>query len=251
MSVLLAAGAALLGAILGSFINALSFRWGTGVSILTGRSRCMRCGTTLSAADLVPVLSWLFLRGRCRYCRVRISAQYPIVELVAALLSFGSYMSAASMAAYAFSLVVWMTLLFVAVYDLRHKIIPWSCSIFLAILGLCQVWGSGFNLWYVIAGPALAAPLVLLWLFSGGRAMGLGDGALELGLGWLLGFTAGLTAFMLAFWFGAAVGIALVALRRGVTIKSEVPFAPFLILGAAAAYFLHVDFFQSLPTLFL
>ena len=80
--------------------------------------------------------------------------------------------------------------------------------------------------------------------------MGLGDGALELSLGWFLGLTMGLTALFAAFWSGAVVGIGLIVLRRGITIKSEVPFAPFLIFGAAVAYFLHADLFPALPLLF-
>jgi len=77
--------------------------------------------------------------------------------------------------------------------------------------------------------------------------MGLGDGALELSLGWLLGVTAGLTALVLAFWLGAGVGIALIGAGRRYTMKSELPFAPFLIAGAWISLFLHVDFFTALP----
>src|SRR6185369_195957 len=87
MEIILAVGAALFGSILASFINALSFRWGTGLSIANGRSRCMRCGHSLSAGDLVPVLSYMYLRGRCRYCGSRISPQYPLVEVAGAALA--------------------------------------------------------------------------------------------------------------------------------------------------------------------
>lgn len=80
--------------------------------------------------------------------------------------------------------------------------------------------------------------------------MGWGDSGLELSLGWLLGLTAGLTALVLAFWIGALVGIALIILKKGLTIKSEVPFAPFLVLGALIVHFFHVDFFTTLPLLF-
>lgn len=97
----------------------------------------------------------------------------------------------------------------------------------------------------------LALPLFLISVVSGGRWMGWGDSALELGLGWLLGITAGLTALVLAFWIGAAVGIGLTIARGGYTMKSEVPFAPFLIAGAALALFLDVDIFQTLPVLFV
>ncbi len=102
----------------------------------------------------------------------------------------------------------------------------------------------------LLAGPLLASPLFLLSLFSGGRWMGWGDSALQLGLGWLLGLTAGLTALMIACWTGGIVGIILAASSKRYTMKSEVPFAPFLIWGAACAYFLYVDLFQTLPALF-
>ena len=250
--------AAALGLILGSFLNALLFRYNTGKSVLRGRSRCMHCGHGLTAVDLVPLLSYLYLRGRCRYCRSRLSIQYPTVEAAAAALSVLVYLQNPEPLHYALGLAVWLTLLFVVVYDLRHQIIPWSASGLLAVLALGSIvlkasppmGGDAFVL-ALLAGPILAAPLLFLSLVSRGRWMGWGDGALELGLGWLLGLTAGLTAFVLAFWAGAVVGILLMLVSARVTMKSEVPFAPFLIFGAACAYFLHVDFFQTLPALFL
>ena len=257
MSSFMLLAAALFGAIVGSFCNALSFRLGTGrVATLfsptsSGRSRCMRCGHVLSPRDLVPVFSWLFLRGRCRYCRARISMQYPLVEAAAAVLAAGVYIQSPDPLHFVFWLVVWMTLLFTLVYDLRHKIIPLSCSVLLGALGLVYVWTLGFSVWSLLAGPLVAAPLLLLSLVSGGRWMGWGDGLLELGLGWLLGVSAGASALAIAFWSGAAVGIVLMIRQSGYTMKSELPFAPFLILGAGVAYFLHVDFFQTLPALFL
>ena len=264
--IILFVGAALLGAILGSFINALSFRFNTGRSILwthstslrASRSRCMRCGHTLGGLDLVPVLSFVFLRGRCRYCGSKISWQYPLVELVAALLSALTYLSVAHLGtaalAYAFWLLVWMIVLFTIIYDIKHTVIPWSCSISLAVLALVSfvvpVGQAAPSLWALLAGPLLALPLFFISLISAGRWMGGGDSAFELSLGWLLGLSAGLSALMLAFWSGALVGIALLVAGKHVTMKSEIPFAPFLALGALLAYFLHVDFFSSLSTLF-
>ena len=242
--------AAALGLILGSFLNALLFRFNTGRSALRGRSRCMHCGHTLAFLDLVPVLSYLYLWGKCHYCRSRLSVQYPIVEAAAAALSVLVYLQHQEPVPFALGLGAWLTLLFIVVYDLRHRIIPWSASGLLAFLGLINVWTLGFGVWDFAAGPLLAAPLLLISLVSRGRWMGWGDGALQLGLGWLLGITAGLPAFFIAFWTGAVVGILLMLFRKGVTMKSEVPFAPFLIFGAACAYFAYVDFFQTLPALF-
>ncbi len=240
-----------LGAILGSFLNALLFRYNTGRSVMRGRSKCMHCGHTLQALDLIPVVSYLLLAGRCRYCHSRVSWQYPLVEAAAAALSVLVYVQNLELGAYALGLTMWLTLLFVVVYDLRHQIIPWAASGLLAMLALAHIALAGPSPWLLAAGPLLAAPLLLVSLVSGGRWMGWGDGVLELGLGWMLGLTAGLTAFVLAFWSGALVGIVLLGLSKRYTMKSEVPFAPFLVFGAACAYFLHVDIFQTLPALFL
>ena len=253
-----------LGTILGSFINALVFRFNTGRGV-GGRSRCMHCGHQLTALDLIPILSFLFLRGKCRYCGAKISIQYPLVELVAGALALLVYLRHPELSAFSFQLSVWMTLLFVVVYDIRHGIIPWSVSGLLAALALVYI---GFSFlgyldfvspniltksltWSLLAGPILAAPLFFFSLVSRGTWMGWGDSALELSLGWLLGLTVGATALVLAFWSGAAVGIALILFKRGYKMKSELPFAPFLVLGALAAHFFHVDFFATLPLLFL
>jgi len=245
-----------LGAILGSFLNALLFRFNTGKSVLAGRSACMRCGHTLGALDLVPLLSFVFLRGKCRYCSARISWQYPVVEATAGLLAVLVFLQTGPSVWFAYWLAVWLVLLFIVVYDLRHLIIPWSAS--LALMGLALVGvvlsmagqpGGAWGEWW--AGPALAAPLLLISLVSRGRWMGWGDGFLQLSLGWLLGISMGLTALLFAFWSGAIIGILLHLMAKNrYTMKSEVPFAPFLILGCAAAYFLHADLFPYLKILF-
>ncbi|MSR70447.1 prepilin peptidase [Candidatus Kaiserbacteria bacterium] len=243
--------AGVLGAILGSFLNALLFRYNTGRSVAAGRSRCMSCGHTLAPLDLVPVLSYAVLLGKCRYCQSHISVQYPLVEALSALLAVALYVRNPEPLHFFLSLFVWMVLLFVLVYDLRHKIIPWS-AMGLAILGAgaLLVLDREFTSEALTAGVALAAPLLLLSAVSRGTWMGWADGVLEFGLGLLLGLSAGASALVMAFWIGAVVGITLLILPRGYTMKSEVPFAPFLILGAALSYFLHVDFLQTLPALF-
>ena len=250
--------ALLFGTIVGSFLNALLFRFNTGRSVAAGRSMCMHCGHTLSAFDLVPVFSYLWLQGRCRYCGAKISAQYPLVEITAALLSLLVYLEHPTPLAYAFWMLIWMTLLFIVVYDLRHSVIPWSASGILGVLTLVSLFVSFDtspvfiflpNIWSLLSGPILALPLVLLSSLSGGRLMGWGDPPLELSLGWLLGLTSGATALMLSFWIGALSGILLIIFKKGLTMKSELPFAPFLVVGALIAYFFHVDFFYTLPFL--
>lgn len=243
--------AGVLGAILGSFLNALLFRYNTGQTVLHGRSRCMHCGHTLRARDLVPIFSYLALRGRCRYCGVRVSLQYPVVELAAALLALGTYWLHPELPVFGYWLFVHLVLLFILVYDLRHKIIPWSALLLLLALSALPLAAvPALPLDALLAGPLLALPLFLLALVSRGRWMGWADAPLQLSLGWLLGLSAGLTALMGAFWSGALVGIALLVLAKGYRMKSEVPFAPFLIGSAWVVHFFHVDFFPLLPLLF-
>ena len=259
MDPLLVGGALALGAILGSFLNAVLFRFNTGRSALSGRSQCMRCGHTLGALDLVPVLSWVLLRGRCRWCGTRISAQYPLVELLGALVSLGVLLTCgADPVRFVWGLLVWLVILFIVVYDFRHMIIPWQASIFLVFLtgvGALLPALAGHPL---LAGPILAAPLFLLSLVSWGKWMGWADSIFELSLGWLLGYSLGASALLLSVWIGAAVGVCIMAVQkvtpssrspkslRRFTMKSEIPFAPFLALGAALAFFFHVDIFATL-----
>lgn len=251
-------GAFCLGVILGSFLNALVFRFNTGRGFfrsMNGRSRCMHCRHTLGALDLIPLFSYLALGGRCRYCRARVSVQYPLVELCAGVLSLLLWIQFSSnIFLYTLWLLVWLIILFIVVYDVRHMIIPWSASLTLLVFALLLlVVGERYDMWSLIAGPALALPLFLISLVSHGKWMGWADSLFELSLGWLLGFTVGLTGLMLAIWSGALVGIGImwVSKRATITMKSEIPFAPFLALGAALAFFFHVDFFPTLPYLFL
>ncbi len=237
--------------ILGSFLNAILYRYNTGRSALSGRSCCMHCGHRLGVLDLVPLFSYAWLKGRCRYCFSKVSWQYPLVEAAAALLGLGVYLQTPSWIFFGIDFCLWLTLLFIVVYDFRHFIIPWSALALVAVLSLAHWYLAGWGGWNLAAGLFLAAPLLLISLISKGRWMGWGDGLLEISLGWLLGLSAGGTAFVLAFWAGALVGIGAILLSKRYTMNSEVPFAPFLILGAGCAYFLHVDFFQTVASLFL
>lgn len=241
-------GVFILGAIIGSFLNALSFRYNTGRT-MAGRSRCMHCGHSLAAVDLVPIVSFLNLRGRCRYCDARLSLQYPLVEGASAFLALLVFLTHPETLAFFFWLLVWETALFIIIYDLRHQVIPWICSIVLIVLALFYLLTHYLGIAHAAAGPLLALPLLLISFFSRGAWMGWGDGVLELSLGWLLGLSAGLTALVIGFWSGALVGIVLLVLSKRYTMKSEIPFAPFLILGAAVSHFFHVDFFSILTLL--
>jgi len=240
----------LFGLIVGSFVNVIVLR--SGVLPLSGRSGCMSCRKEIPWFDLIPVFSWFLLRGRCRACGSRISAQYPIVESLTGVAFVLVGLAPLSPLAKVFGLLTSAVLIAIVAYDILHTIIPdawvWSFNV-LALLSVFLPEGSltAFN---AIAGPIVAAPLFALWLVSRGKWIGLGDAKLALGIGWLLGPLQGLQALLLAFIIGAIVGLGLIALSSlrskafldrfthmsvsrklalRFTMKSEIPFGPFLI----------------------
>lgn len=239
------------GLIVGSFLNVLIIRH--GVRSVNGRSGCMACGKQLGWYDMIPVVSWLILRGRCRECRARISIQYPLVEVALGILF--ATIGGAPIDMYAKIAYCVIAALFVAIaaYDIRHTIIPdpWAYTLAaLALLtGAFTVDLDGFVL-FLFAGPLAALPLFLLWFVSGGRWMGLGDSKLALGIGWLLGIPLGVASVFFAFILGAVISVGVLiplphivrVLGRygitsldtrggGFTMTSEIPFGPFLIVS--------------------
>ncbi len=251
----------ILGAIIGSFLNVVILRFNTHKT-LGGRSMCMSCRSHLHWYDLVPMLSFLWLGGKCRSCKVNFSAQYFWVELltgfVFALLfiKLNTLFFFSSSIVFAFSFAFYATvfaiLMIIAVYDLRHKIIPDTLSIVVGILGLLSLFlfrdnTLGLylpNLWDILAGFVISVPFALLWFFSGGKWMGLGDAKMMVGLGWILGFAQVVSGTVIAFWIGSVTGILLLFLNKNkFKINSEIPFAPFLIVGSFIAFFFSLNLF--------
>ncbi|HYF10656.1 MAG TPA: prepilin peptidase [Candidatus Paceibacterota bacterium] len=260
--VLTAIGLFLFGLIIGSFLNVLIIRYRTGRS-LSGRSGCLSCGVRLSPLELVPVVSWLFLRGRCRSCRSPISPQYPLVEMATGLLFLGSlalfdvsHPSVLLLGGLVSYLIASSALVALVAYDIRHQIIPDPFVALFALAALFLHLFEGASVTpYLLAGAALATPFAALWYFSEGRWMGFGDAKLAFGIGLLLGLAEGLSAIILGFWMGALFGLLLILLGKvgarlslgGVplTMKSEVPFAPFLVAGALLVLFTHFSLFDQ------
>jgi leader peptidase (prepilin peptidase) / N-methyltransferase len=252
------------GLIIGSFLNVVILRLNTGRSIAKGRSKCARCSNTLSWYELIPVFSFLGLGGKCRSCKVPISFQYPVVELVTGILFvllygkiFGMYeLSFASLFVFIFSIVIACLLLVITMYDFRHKIIPDKIVYpFIALAFVSVVWNTTSTLGFaflpaIVAGPLLAAPFFFLYFFSKGRAMGFGDVKLALGIGWLVGIVGAISVFLLSFWIGAIVGVVLMAFSKRHGIKSEIPFAPFMIVATAIVSILGVGIQTFFPIWF-
>ncbi len=256
----------ILGLIIGSFLNVVILRLNTKKS-LGGRSACMSCRNALSWFELIPLFSFLGLGGRCRNCKSKISFQYPLVEFTSGLIFAVLFVKfqnlfftniAAFTVYYAYYAVVFSILLVIATYDLKHKIIPDVLAFILGLITFVALFflGNGMNLTFhmpstyqFLSGIFIALPFALLWLVSSGRWMGLGDAKLALGIGWFLGVSLALSALVVAFWSGAIIGIALVAISkhgkmRRLGMKSEIPFAPFLVLGAFAAFIFNLNLFN-------
>jgi len=209
------------GTIIGSFLNVVILR--QEKKSLNGRSECPNCHKKLTWYELIPVLSFLFLKGKCKKCKQNISWQYPLVEIVSGtlfLLIFNSQfttfkqfsMSQSSILQFFDLMSLWVIfslLIIIFVYDLYNKIIP-DLWVFLfsgiALFRFFILSFDGFGFLSIFwAGPILAFPFIFLWIVSKGKWLGLGDAKLALGIGWFLGLIKGSSAIILGVWLGASV----------------------------------------------
>jgi leader peptidase (prepilin peptidase)/N-methyltransferase len=266
-------GSLFCGLAVGSFLNVAILR--IGRERLTGRSRCFHCGVILRWRELIPVFSFFFQQGRCRNCKVPLSWQYPVVEALTGILFFliaarflswfpSFFFSPAAWwvwLIFIFWLIFASFLILIAVYDLRHYLIPdvfiWpavGAAVVYAILlhlfwlappalfpetGIVFSGAHGFLLGRTTASSIFTIIGVLvsvfiiggIWLLSRGKAMGFGDVEVALFLGLSLGWPDALLALLLSFIFGTMASVFLILAGRK-QLRSVVPFAPFLALGA-------------------
>ncbi len=255
-----------IGLIVGSFLNVIIFRYDNNLSwkSLMGRSSCMFCKKKLFWYELIPLFSFLIQKRKCSGCGSKISWQYPAVEILTAFIfllifnfqfSIFNYFLNFEIFKYLnllYLFVVFSILIVITVYDIKHKIIPNNLSFLFSGLALLPMLVNyqSIGVWHWLAGPLLALPFAFLWLVSQGRWMGFGDAKLVLGIGWFMGLVDGISSIILAFWIGSIFGLLLVLLsnlnslsfiNKNFTIKSEVPFAPFLILGMVLIFFFGWD----------
>ncbi|MFH0852060.1 MAG: prepilin peptidase [bacterium] len=250
-----------IGVSVGSFLNVLILRLSHDEGI-GGRSACPKCGHQLAWHDLIPVFSFIFLRGRCRYCGMKISWQYPIVELVTGILfvlifskffPLGGTISQfpnfpiSGLLFTVYCLLLTSCLIVIFVSDLKYFIIP-DKVIIVAVMGtllyklfeildfgywdLFGIWDLGFGIWRPSLFSLLSAVgacvfFLLIVLVTRGRGMGLGDVKMAFLMGLVLGWPKILPVLLLAFVSGALVGLALIVAGRA-KMKSEIPFGTFL-----------------------
>ncbi len=227
------------GAIIGSFLNVVIKRYNTGESIIYSDSRCLACGKKLSWSELIPICSFLMQKGRCRGCHSKISRQYPLVEFLTGLLFLSIFLKFfPDIDLMIFYWIVASLLIIISVYDFYHQIIPDKIVYLLIFLAL-GYWFFVGNAAFIgfLAGLSFFLFFFLLWLVSRGRWMGFGDSKIALAGGWVLGLENGLIAMIFSFWIGAILGIFLLLFsKKNITLKSRIPFGPFLSLGIAIAF---------------
>ena len=236
----------LLGLCFGSFVNAAVWRIKHKKDLVRARSQCTHCRHTLAWYDLIPVVSWIILRGKCRNCKKPISVQYPLVEIAVALLFVASYLfwpfaliGLTEWVIFGLWLVSCVILAILFIYDFKWLILPNSLTYPLIVVGIisavlrlitAQDFSTvAFNVGFSVL--ALAGTYLLIFIWSRGKWIGFGDVKLCLALGLLLAnWQLALMCLFLANLLGCVMvvpGMATHKLKR----TSHIPFGPFLILG--------------------
>ena len=228
-----------LGLVVGSFAGLASARIPAGKQIVRGRSYCPKCQRRIEWWDNIPVLSFLWLKGKCRQCGKKISARYPAIELTTALGFWGIYQLVdvrAQPLTTLFLLALFTLLLLVFVIDLEKKIIPDSLVFWL--LGLIFAFFLLVNnqsfYQHLFSGFLASIFLFLLFFITKGKGMGLGDVKLALPLGFFLGWPGVLIWLFLAFLTGGLASIILLLIGRA-KFGQRVAFGPFLVIGFVLA----------------
>ncbi len=233
----------IIGLAFGSFFNVLIDRLPNEKSI-NGRSRCDYCQKTLGPLDLIPVLSFLVLTGKCRYCHKKLSVQYPLIELLTGglfLIIFMFFNQTHSLNYANITLLVsylglYSALLVIFFADVKYHIIPDSMQFLFFVFSLLilyfsqsvRTWGNFVE--HLVFAVAVMSPILLIYLVTRGKGMGFGDVKLAFTIGFFLKF-GGFIALYIAFTIGALVGIVLIIKRKS-KLKSKIAFGPFLVIGA-------------------
>ncbi|HKF14682.1 MAG TPA: prepilin peptidase [Gaiellaceae bacterium] len=235
------------GLALGSFLNVVAARVPRRTSIVKPASACMNCGTPIARRDNIPLLSWVLLRGRCRYCGVRISPLYPAVELTTALLvaacvlDFG--LSGRTVVAAFFCAV----LVAVTATDITHRIIPNRIVLpAAAVILVAQTALEPSPQWVLGALGASAFLFAAVLVYPAG--MGMGDVKLALAMGAALGKTVGV-ALMIGLFAALVPAVILLARHGSAARKMGIPLGPFLALGSVVALFFGEQILDAYLTL--
>lgn len=247
------------GAAIGSFVQVVATRLNVA-PIMKTRSKCLSCGEALRVSDLLPVLSYVFLRGKCRYCKSPYGIQALLVEIAFGIVFALTYhfIIQGTFGFAAFAWFLYYTALFVSLgviglYDYRHSYVP---TVYLSLFSVLSVGMLLIRYAYdpshaVLLGPLVVAlPFLLIWLATKGCALGLGDVILFAAVGAFFGIEQGMSVLLLSVWMGAIVGvITYVNRKRRNIMGTAIPFVPFIVAAFIIVLFTDMSVF-SIASLF-
>ena len=226
----------IMGACVGSFYNVITLRLPVKESFTKGRSHCPKCGHKLSVLDLVPFFSYIFLKGKCRYCKEHISIRYPIMELVGGITAVLCFLNCGYTLNALLAFYVVSVLITLSVIDFETKIIPNGFHIALLVAVVASVFLEPEISWQsrLIGFFAISAPMLILGVTVGG--FGGGDIKLMAVAGALLGWQGVLCAFIVGIFAALFYCIYILAKKNGGR-KTEIAFGPYLSIGIIISYF--------------
>lgn len=247
----------LYGSALGSFVNVVVTRLGVA-NIVNSRSKCLSCDVTLKWQDLIPVFSYVALRGKCRNCRTKYGQEHLIVEIIFGLIFVCVYNFILSGQPSLLSSFIWLsyyTLFFVTLgiitlYDLKHKVIPINFFYGFLVLSLITLFSrfiADGSVVTLLAPLVVASPFLLLWIMSRGRWLGFGDVLMYMAVGAFMGIAQGIAVFFLSVWIGAVTGLVFKFLEsKKYTLKTAIPFVPFITIALIIVLFTDTDVYSIL-----
>nr|WP_158739163.1 A24 family peptidase [Defluviitalea raffinosedens] len=231
-----------IGFIVGSFLNVCVFRIPLKESIIFPPSHCMYCQHKLGILDLIPLLSFIFLKGQCRYCGKKINMQYPVIELANGMIYWILFRKFGLSYSFMFYALFSSLLLVIAVIDFRTQMIPNKLIIFGILLGTIFITidyiinRSFLAIQNGITGFLAGALMILIIILISQGGMGAGDMKLMGVIGLFLGFRGVIMSFFLGVLLGGIIGVILLATKIK-DRKAAIPFAPFLVLGTFASLY--------------
>lgn len=247
--VIMALFAFVFGAVVGSFLNVCIYRMPLDQSVVSPGSRCVGCGTAIRWYDNIPVISWLLLRGRCRFCQAPFSFRYPLVELITAVLSLLLFMKYGLSPSYGVMFIFCAALIVITFIDFDHQIIPDELSLPGIVLGFISSFflpepGWISSLLGAVAGWGSLALIFYgyLWL-TGREGMGGGDAKLLAMMGAFLGLQAIPFIIFASSLVGTVAGLSIMAVQRK-DRHLAIPFGPYLALGALLYIFVGPQLIQ-------
>jgi leader peptidase (prepilin peptidase) / N-methyltransferase len=232
--VLVIAGIA--GLMIGSFLNVCISRWQELETIVATRSHCPKCKKEIAWYDLVPLLSFALLKGNCRYCKEKISWQYPLIELLTAFVALATVAKLGLNETSLLLFALFSLLIVISVIDIQSMVIPDEYSLPAVLLAFVTAFFIADQTMFSAALGALVAGgfIASLVILSKEKWMGMGDISLAVILGLIGGLAGSVVGLVVAFFAGTLVGLVMLLLRRK-GMKDSLPFGPFLALGSFVA----------------